>query len=971
MSELFDDDPRDAPPRRASGRARWLVLTGVVLVLLFFAVTTFASLYTDKLWYDAVDYPSVYGTMFWTKGLLFVVFGLLMVLAIGLPIVLAYRARPFFGGEDDNAGLDRYRDAIAPIRTWLLVGVAGIAGIFAGVSGAGEWRTYLMWRHGRPFGQKDAFFHKDIGFYVFDLPWWHYVTNFALTALILGTIASAVVHYLYGGIRFSSSRRDRLTRSAQRQLSVLIALVLIVKGVDYWLDRYDLVHNSGPLLDGMSYTDQHAVLPAKNILVGIVIVCAVLFLASIWYRSWQLPSVGLSLFVVSAILIGLIWPAGVQAFQVKPSEQDKERTYLAANIAATREAYGIDDSHVKVETYTPQANASTTSAASLDNTASTLPIVDPTVVQQQFEQTQQGRSYYTVHDPLDVDHYVVDGKDRALVLGARELKQSGISSSDRTWTNLHTVYTHSNGVIAAYANQRNGSDGSEQTAMQWAEGLKPSQRDLTGGTKNFQDQVYFGEDSPDYSIVGRPAGAKPVELNYGAGEEQTTTYAGKGGVSIGSDFRRLMYGIQFGSADFLLSERVNANSQILYNRTPQERVEKVAPWLTLDGDSYPVVVNGRILWVVDGYTTTDRYPQSERASFAAMTDDATQQDAGSQTLPTDEINYMRNSVKATVDAYDGTVTLYAWDDSDPILKTWEDIFPGTVRPRSEIPAALMEHLRYPEDLYKVQRYQLARYHVTDASDFLNGNDRWSVPDDPNNPGHLQTPYRMFLNEDGSSRWSLTSTFVPYSRQNLTGIMSVDSDATSPDYGQIRLLTGFGQATQGPGMVSNAFRSDAQIVNAIASYSRSATTPIWGQIITVPTTSQGLLYVEPVYVIPSTASKSSFANLAYVLVSYDGRLGYGHTLRAALTDALGSPSSSGSGGGKGATQGSGAGTSTGTTKPNPDAILEARVSRLLSQAEKLYDQADDAGRRNQTVRRDRLLNQARAKVNQATKLLGDR
>jgi len=974
VSELFDDDPQDAPPRRPSGRARWLVLTGVVLILLFFAVTTFASLFTDKLWYDAADYPSVFGTMFWTRTVLFVIFGLLMVAAIAAPVVVAYRARPFFHDADDNAGLDRYREAIAPIRTWLIVGIAGIAGIFAGVSGAGEWRTYLMWRHGRSFGRKDQFFGKDIGFYVFDLPWWHYVVNFALTALILGAIASIVVHYLYGGIRLSS-RQDRFSRSAQRQISVLVALVLLVKGVDYWLDRYDLVHDSGPLVDGMSYTDEHAVLPAKNILLGVALICAVLFLLNVWRRSWQLPSIGLSLFVVCAILIGLIWPAAVQAFQVKPSEQDKERTYLAANIAATRAAYDIDDAHVKVQNYTSQADATKTSAAALDATASSLPIVDPAVVQQQFEQTQQGRSYYTVENPLDVDHYTIDGKDRALVLGVRELKQSGISPSDRTWTNLHTVYTHSNGVIAAYANMRGADDATEKADMTYAEGLNST--DLTGGQK-LEDQVYFGEDSPDYSIVGRSAGGKAVELDFSPSKGQsTTTYAGKGGVSIGSRFRRLMYAIQFGSANFLLSERVNANSQILYNRTPQERVEKVAPWLTLDSDAYPVVVGGRLLWVVDGYTTTDRYPQSARDSFAAMTDDATQQNAGSRTLPTDEINYMRNAVKATVDAYDGTVNLYAWDDSDPILKTWEDVFPGTVKSKKEIPTELKEHLRYPEDLYKVQRYQLARYHVTDAVDFLNGNDRWAVPADPNNPGHLQAPYRMFLADDDSDRWSLTSTFVPYSRQNLAGIMSVDSDATSSDYGQIRILTGFGQGTAGPGLVSNHLRTDSDITDAIATFSRSASTPVWGQIITVPTTSYGLLYVEPVYATPTgqSTNESRYANLAFVLVSYNDRLGYGRTLQAALADALGADAksnNSGSGSGTGKTGGSGPGTGGkgGSQGGAGDASVEAKASRLLSEAEHLYAEADKALQNRNTVRREKLLAQARTKVEQATKLLAD-
>ena len=967
MSELFDDDPHDAPPRRPSSRARALLVIGIVLVLLFFAVSTFASLYTDSLWYREVHFDSVFGTLLWTRAILFVVFGLVMVAAIAVPVLLAYRARPFFHPADDHGGLDRYREAITPIRTWLLVGVAGIAGIFAGVSGAGQWREYLLWRNGGSFGRKDPFFHRDVGFYVFDLPWWHYLVNFALTALILAALASLVVHYVYGGVRLGGAVRDRISRPAGLHLSILVGLILLVKAVDYWLDRYDLVHDSGPVLDGIGYTDDHAVLPAKNILIGISLICALLFFVNIWRRSWQLPTVGVALLLICAVVLGLIWPAIVQGFQVKPSQSDKERSYIAANIAATRAAYDIDDAHVQIQHY--DANQPAADAKTLDKEESSIPVADPVSVRDEFEQVQQAKSYYTAGPQLDVDRYTIDGHQRALVLGVRELSQAGISPSDRTWTNLHTVYTHSNGVIAAYANQRGREDSTEHPDIQWAEGLNT--HDLTGSSKHFQDQIYYGEDSPDYSVVGRPAGAKSVELNLGEdpGTPSTTTYAGQGGVPIDSTFRRLMYAIQFGSANFLLSERVNDNSKVLYNRTPQERVAKVAPWLTLDDDAYPVVEGGRILWVVDGYTTTDDYPESARDSFAAMTDDSRQSVTGTQAVPTDEINYMRNAVKATVDAYDGTVHLYAWDDSDPILKAWEKAFPGVVESKSAIPKALLPHLRYPEDLYKVQRYQLAKYHVTDAVDFLNANDQWAVPDDPNNARHLQTPARMFLPDGhGGSTWSMTSTFTPLSRQNLAAIMTVDSDATDPkNYGKIKVLTGFGQSTPGPGMVSNTFRTDSRIADAIARFSRSASSPSWGQILTVPTASHGLLYVEPVYASPITGSGGAYQRLAYVLVSYDGRVGYGRTLGAALTDALSGGSARGSGQGAGA--GSGQGSRHGAGSPgNGQAARDAHARRLLSQAQRLFDRAEAAMRAGDGIRREQLLKEGEAKVDQALQLL---
>ncbi len=328
---------------------------------------------------------------------------------------------------------------------------------------------------------------------------------------------------------------------------------------------------------------------------------------------------------------------------------------------------------------------------------------------------------------LDVDRYELDGQDRALVLGVRELSpDTDAADVNQNWTNLHTVYTHGSGVIAAYANQRSLSNLAESEQIQWAQGSQASQNDLvTAGPGKFEQRVYFGEQSTDYSIVGRPEGAAPVELDLTTGsssessttEDTTTTYDGVGGVAIGSTWKQLLYAIKFNSANFLLSERVNDKSKVLYDRTPKQRVQKVAPWLTLDDDAYPVVANGRITWVLDGYTTTDRYPGSQSESYQTMTDDTVAQrqtQTGVRTVPTDEINYMRNAVKATVDAYDGTVTLYAWDESDPILKTWSKVFPGTVQPKSTIPPWLLPHLRYPEDLFKVQRYQLAKYHVTDA-----------------------------------------------------------------------------------------------------------------------------------------------------------------------------------------------------------------------------------------------------------------
>ena len=504
-----------------------------------------------------------------------------------------------------------------------------------------------------------------------------------MAALVIALLAAATVHYLYGGIRLQTPG-DRLTGAAQVQFSVLLGLFVLAKAADYWLDRYDLVSASGNLIDGITYTDDHAVLPAKNILLGISVICAILFFLNIWRRTWTLPSVGLALLVLSAVLLGMIWPGIVQAFQVRPTEQDKERPYIANNIASTREGYDIQD--VDLTEYTGTGVGSDDQATVLADTAS-VPLVDPQLVHQAFEQIQQVRSYYSVSDVLDVDRYDIEGTDRALVLGVRELDQRGLPDDARNWSNLHTVYTHGNGIIAAFANQRPANDGAEGTEIQWAEGQQENQNALSEATGGYESRVYYGEQSPDYSIVGKVEGAGDVELNLGGESDssESTTYDGDGGVDVGSTLRKLLYAVKFGDPNFLLSERVNENSKVLYIRNPRERVQKVAPWLTVDSDAYPAVVDGKILWVVDGYTTTDRYPLAEKESIQTMTDDSLTQANNLPIVPTDQINYMRNAVKATVDAYDGTVRLYAWDTEDPMLRAWRAAFPDTVLDREEMP----------------------------------------------------------------------------------------------------------------------------------------------------------------------------------------------------------------------------------------------------------------------------------------------
>jgi uncharacterized protein len=915
VSGLFDDETPEQPRRGPSSgpqRSRALVATIIVLIVAFFLVSVFTGVYTDRLWFRSLGYSEVFTKVLGTKVLLFLVFGVLMAVVVGANIMLAYRFRPLFRpASAEQVNLDRYREVVDPLRRWLLIGVAVVIGLFAGGSGSGQWRQYLLWLHRQPFGTKDAYFHKDVGFYIFDLPFLHYLVDVGMAITVLSLLAAAIVHYLFGGIRLQS-KQDRFSGAAQAQISVLAGFFVLFKGADYWLDRYSLTSGSGGLFTGIGYTDQQAVLPSKAILTFIALICAVLFFANVFRRTWLLPSVGLALLVLSSILLGAIWPGIVQQFQVKPSEPDKEGPYIAKNIDATRTAYGLSGTQVTDYNANDSLNASQVTADSASLTG--VRLLDPALVSDAFQQLQQVRGYYSVPRVLDVDRYTVDGRIRDMVLAARELNLDGLPDGQRNWANEHTVYTHGYGVIAAYGNQADRNNRpvtNNEGKPVWAERDLPPVGDLTNmfKPKGYQPRIYYGEDSPDYSIVGRPPGGKDLELdlpnNEGA-SARMNTYGGSTGVSVGGLFNKLMYAVKFSEPNIVLSSRVNKNSEILYDRAPRERVQKVAPWLTVDGDAYPAVVGGRVKWILDGYTTTDRYPNSEKDSLRSMTSDALSPNTTYATLPTDEINYMRNSVKAVVDAYDGTVTLYAWD-KDPILQAWSDAFPGVVKPRSSIPSDLLQHMRYPEDLFKVQRNMLAAYHVTNPRTFYDGSDKWKVPEDPENKANKQPPYRLSVKTPSGGAdpvFSLTSVYVPNKRQNLASFISVDADANRKDYGTIRILR-LPSNTQvpGPSQIANQFGADSDIQAKLLAFTRTNSQAQFGNLLTLPV-GNGLLYVQPLYTQRKTG-EGRYPVLRYVLVSFGEQVGIGTTLQAAIDDVTGvtTPPPSGTGGGN--TGGSGA------------------------------------------------------------------
>lgn len=878
---------------RSTSRTRViLTVTAVIIAVLVIAFFIISNLYTDILWYDQLGYLPVLTTQWIAGGVMFLIGFFAMAVPVWASIEIAFRARPVYAKL--NSQLDRYQQVIEPLRRLAMFGIPIVLGIFAGVSTATRWPIVLQWLNRTEFGQVDPQFGLDLSFYFYDLPLYQGIVGFASAVVLIAGIGALATTYLYGAIRFSG-REVRISRSARIQLAIMAALYLLIQGVSLWLDQYATLYSAsgGFLQTGAGYTEANATIPGRAILAGIAVVVAVLFIVTAIIGRWRLPIIGTALLLVSGLVVGSVYPWIVQRFQVEPNARTLEAEYIDRSIEATRAAYGV--SEIEEVPYTAETDAEPGALREDAETTANIRILDPAIAPLAFAQLEQVKQYYQFGDHLDVDRYEIDGKTQDTVIAVRELNQSGLGDS-QNWYNNTIVYTHGYGVVAAYGNQR-AADGQPV----FLESGIPS----VGALGEFEPRIYFGEGSPEYSIVGGPEGSPELELDYPSGGEDsevaaTTTFSGDGGPVLDNILTKLIYAIKFQSEQIFLSDAVNSESQILYERDPKDRVAKVAPYLTLDSDVYPAIVDGRIVWIVDGYTTGTNYPYSQVESLStAIADTYTPQPA----FATDDINYIRNSVKATVDAYDGSVTLYAWDAEDPVLATWSKVFPTTITPMSEMSEDLLDHVRYPSDLFKVQRSILGSYHVTDPGSFFSSDDQWVTPNDPvsgSATAALQPPYYLTMQVPGTDApaFTLYSTFIPRgagdsSRNVLTGYLAVNADA-GEDYGKLTLLTLPKQSTvPGPGQVQNNFRTDTEVANQLALLERGQTEVRLGNLLTLPV-GGGLLYVQPVYV--QSTSGTIYPLLRKVLVSFGDEIAFEDTLDAALDVLFGGDSGASAGDG---------------------------------------------------------------------------
>lgn len=889
-------------------------ITIAVLVLLGLFVYAASSFWTEILWFQQMHATRILLTRWGVIAGLAVVGVVLSVAVLRIMIGLAHRHRVSSKRGEAAANLRQYQDAIEPFKKLAFWLVALVLGIPAGLRLAEGWQTVLTWLNATPFGKTDPIFGWDISFFVFTLPFLELVVSFLLHLVILSLVVSTVASYLYGGLQVVP--RPHATAPVRRHLGILAAIASVIIGVQYWIGRYSLLTQSGDNIDGAMYADVNATLPAHSILAAISIAVAALFLVAAFRGTWRLPTIGVVVTVVAALVIGGAYPALIEQFRVRPNARSLNAPYIQHNIDATLEAYGLDD--LDYQTYDATTTAQPGQLREDSESTSQIRLLDPQVIRKTVQQLQQSRPYYSFDSGFFVDRYTINGERRDTVISMRELNLAGLSQEQQNWVNRHTVYTHGFGVVAAYGN----SITSDGLPSYWEQSI-PSK----GEIGEYEPRVYFSQSAPDYSIVGGPEGTPDQELDYpddnAPGGQVSTTFKGNGGPSVGNVWNKLLYSIKFGSTDIFFSSQTNEESQILYDRDPLLRVAKVAPYLTLEQKAYPAVVDTdgdpstpkRLVWVVDAYTTTDSYPYAQHQSLSSSTVDSRSQSVG-QYIQENSINYMRNSVKAIVDAYDGSVRLFQWDDKDPILSTWMKIYPGSVESKQNISADLMGHLRYPEDMFKVQRDLLTSYHVRDASDFYTGGDRWRLAEETSTAAtangvstatmsslqqqavRVQPPYYLTMQMPGqqSAEFSLTSVFVPggeSKREAMAGFLAVDSETGSEagkvreGYGKLRLIALPSSTTvPGPGQIQNAYDTNQTIASQLNVLNLSDSTVIRGNLLTLPV-GGGLLYVQPVYI--QGSGGANYPVLRFVLTAFGNRVGFAPTLAESLDQTFGGDS----------------------------------------------------------------------------------
>ncbi|MGH2705397.1 MAG: UPF0182 family protein [Actinomycetota bacterium] len=852
-------------------RVRLLVLGLVVLFLL--SISTLVRRYTDLLWYREVGFSSVFWTILGTQVLLAVGLGFVFLIFCLLNLMIVARVMPVYrlAVETDDP-LQRYRAAFLPYLRWIALGGSGVLALLFGLGSTPLWDRFVLAVNQVAFGTVDPVFGKDIGFFVFRLPLYRFLSGWLLSMLVVVTLLVAAAHYLSGGIR-PQAAGDRVTPLVKAHLSVLLGLLALTRAWRYRLDQFHLMFSDRGGITGATYTDVHAELPALKVLVVISVITAVLFLVNIRVRGWFLPIAGAAIWLGTSVLAAGVYPFIVQRFVVEPQKLQRETRFIERHISATRVAYGIEG--MEVREYPPSGSLSPEIVQANMATISNIRLWDTDTLRRAYRQLQEIRSYYQFQD-VDVDRYVIDGTPRQVLLSTREMDGLYLAEN-QNWQNLHFFYTHGYGAVVSAA-----SEASPEGKPNFLAQDIPTQA-KSAALEVGQAGIYYGEAlSGVYSLA--PSRQRELDFPRREGGNQFTRYRGKGGIPITGPIRRLSFAWRFRDVNLAITGLVRKDSKILLYREVRERLLKAAPFLQFDTDPYPALVDGKIVWIVDGYTTTEMYPYSDRIPFETRTGRATP--FGSISAVEGEKNYIRNSVKATVDAYDGTVTLYEWDTSDPLIRAWRRAFPDLFRPAEDMPDSVRAHVRYPEDLFRIQSHLYERYHMTDPTEFFTNEDRWNIASDPtrtsqavagSQAGEVQ-PYYVLMRLPGSDRqeYVLILPMNPRGRPNMVSWITAKSGPD--DYGRlIDFRFPKGSQIDSVGQIYARINSTPEISQARTLLGREGSKVVFGNLLVIPI-ERSILYVQPLFV---EAEQNPIPELKKVILATSERVVMGDDLSQAL------------------------------------------------------------------------------------------
>jgi uncharacterized membrane protein (UPF0182 family) len=928
-----------------------LIVAAVVLVGLLLSARFFAGFYVDYLWHQSVGRTDVFWGVLRAK---LTMFGLFAATFIGLAVVnllIADRLAPVSFSANTHPVVERFHEVFGRRLRLARIALAVVLGVLFAAPAISHWQDWLMFRNSKSFGIDDPQFGHDIGFYLFQLPFATFLLDWLFIAVLFITLLTVGTHVLNGGIVLQPPR-PKVRRATKAHLAVLLAVLAVLKAGDYWVTRFELTTETRGFVRGATYSVVKAQLPAVTLLALVAVLTAGLYLSTLKTNRWRVPIIASALWLVLALVAGVIYPAAIQALVVNPNQRDREAPYIERNVLATRHALGIDQ--VQVQDIAYESVTERQVSADIEPLRD-VRLLNPAIMVPRFRTDEGVRAGLSIND-LDVDRYEIDGRVQQVVVGARELDLGTVAN--KSWQGKHLISTHGCGLVAAVTGQVDANG-------------RPVYRQL----ELDRPELYFSDAIDGYAIVNTSVREEVCPNQADPGE-----YSGDGGVALSSTFRRLAFALDYLDYNLIGSSAVNDDSRLLAVRRVQDRVRKVAPFLSFDGDPYPVQIGGRVLWVVDGYTHSNRYPYGESGDRKQLGPDSGLDQA---------FNYVRNSVKATVDAYDGAINFYVVDDVDPVLRVWRSAFPDLFRPLSEMPAGLTDHLRYPEELFRVQTAAYSKYQLAPEV-FFDRAGAWSVAQAPvgqplandaatanttadaTQPSEFATesdaarfvPYYSMFRAPGdtTSTFQLYRPFVPFStddtRRELQAFMTASSDPAT--YGQLRAFRLSGDLPDGPATIAATIASDADVAREITLLDQRGSQVIFGDLQMIPVGTD-VLWMRPMYV-QSEAVKQP--TVKFVVLVYRGEAAFGSSMQVALAKLFPGFATD-----LGDVVGSGPATPTEPTDPTePTPPTDRTPAELLAAADELFTRADEALRAGDLGLYAERIADARALVQQALEAL---